>query len=80
MLFEDADEAALDIKFIVLLLDEAPLRRANATNAFLGFERFNKSLLEDDDVWEEDELELEADDDDGPFRNAGDVKMRGCKS
>lgn len=46
-------------------------------NALRGFERFNRSLLEVDDL-EEDELELEADD--GPFRNAGDVKMRGCKS
>lgn len=59
----------------VLLDEEAPLKRAKATKAFLGFDRLRRSdavlldVLDDDD--EEDE---------GPLRNAGDDKIRGCSS
>lgn len=67
------EEAAFEARVKVLEDEETPLNLANAINAFLGFDKFSKSvalLLEVVD-------ELPVIDEDGPFRNACEVSMRG---
>lgn len=73
----DVELELFEIRFRVLVLEETPLRRANAMNAFRGFERFSKSLAV---LLRALLLEAAVEEEEGPFRNAGDDRIRGCKS
>lgn len=73
---DDDEELAFEARIKVFEDEDTPLRRARAMKALRGLERFNRSL-----ALLRDELPvMDEEDEEEPFKKAGEVSIRGCSS